>query len=767
MVDLRFRINFGSGFVDVDPPRNWPDMKVKVVLDNSVNRLQLESIIFEWDTKNARLLKDYYDRGMLGGTGILEGPGLEIDGSLPGFTPLNFFKGCINTANRGFNLQDDIIFCPIREAGRNDELHDRFDSFWFERLTTLAPGTPGFLSRIDYKQTPYAVSSIPDYTQAMLLSISLFIIVKESVDVVAKIASLITRAISQSLSWLQLIGTIIEIILYLIYLVAILVASAKLIQEIADNLLQPKKTKLCMTELDLWKKACAYLGYSFVSPIYGEGTADLYGKYRGATLMPTKQTIPQGDPADEIFSRPEDETTSTEAYGYYDEGTALSFMQKMELKYSAEALLINGTVYFQDKNLIDISDAFELPNEGVVGNTFLYPQPFGTNASEISAVYGIRFQKDQVDLNTIKDYKGTFILVETIPNIYTDKANVLLTGQTMIDIPFALARRKVGFTKLEKALLELLDTFATFINGIGDSVDHINGQLSSWLPNIIANEDTGLSNTQIGTTVGFLTGQPVFSVLSIILGSDGLPIFPSVTIPYFSNDRIGWMLLSSDYIGVMKNFIGIQNGDDWYIHPNNEEGLFVQLNPGLNGIFTGTIIGAFAWFGGSGQPFTGTVVNGILTGSSTTTIPGNAAGVVGIVNGTISGQSGTFTASIIGSITIGTFNGVGVIGPGSGPSTYTSTQGWGGAPSLWYDFHFRNGIEENQWLTFDNKKFKFGMNNFIQITEKNVLKSPSGEYGKFLEMLWVLHNDLVQDVNYRIKHKYTNNYQLKITTDNG
>ena len=762
MVDLKFQMDLGSGWVDVPPPRNWKEMKIQFIEYGSEKNAQLQTINFEWVKANAVAIDNYIRSGMTGGTGIFEGIGLRI--YVGTISPMLIFNGCIDTANEAFDFQSDIIMCPIKESGRIDWMQDVASSITFEYLTSLPPGSPGYISRSDYKQTPYALSSIPDYTQAMLLSISLFIIIKESVDCVAKIASLITRAISQSLSWLQLIGTIIEIVLYLIYLVAIVTASARLMQQISDNLLQPKKTKLCMREQDLFAKGCAYFGLNFVSSIYGAGTLDRYnGRYTNATLMPVKIKMPDGDPSFELFVRPPDETTNPKSYGYY-EGTFKQFIDDMEQTYHARAVIIGNTMYFEEINYWNVADSFTIPNEGDVGNTFLYPQPYGTNANEIPAVYVVRFQKDEQDLNTYNDYKGTYVIAQTTPAIVHNKKNQLLKGAINVDLPFALARRKVGYTKLEKALLELLDTCATFINSIGDRVDNINDKLSSWMPSIVASEDVGLSNTQVGITVGFLTGQPVFSVLSIVLGSDGLPIMPTVTIPYFGNDRIGWMLLSSDFIGVKKRFIGVQNGDDWYIDSNNSEGTFITFSPALSGTFTGTIIGLSSYFGVGGQTFTGTITAGVLSGSSNAL---NTGSINGIVTGTIAGLSGTYTANVSGFATGGTFTGTGVIGSGVGSSTSVTTQGWGGALSLLNDFHYTNLINENQWLVFKNKKFKFGIREWLQINNNNVLRTADGRYGKFEKIVWDLHNDMAIDVTYRVKHKYTNNYNLKITTDGG
>jgi len=759
MVDLKFEMNFGAGWVKVPPPRNWKAMKIQTVFDGKVYQSQLQSINFEWVKENAVKIYNYYKAGLTGGTGIFEGIGLRIfAGSI---SPQQIFLGCIETAHEAFDIQKDFITCPIKESGKIDWMNTQAQSITFEYLTSLAPGTPGRITRSDYKQTPYAISSIPDYTQAMLLSISLFIIIKESVDCVAKIASLVTRAISQSLSWLQLIGTIVEIVLYLIYLVAIVVASAKLMQQIADNLLQPIKRKLCMREVDLFKKGCEYFGLNFVSSIYGEGTADRYeGRYVGATLMPVKIKIPDGDPALQIFERPPDETTNPKSYGYY-EGTFKQFIDDMEQMYHAKLIIIGNTAYFEEINNWNVADSYRLPNEGDVGNTFLYPEPYGTNAHEIPAVYIIRFQKDEQDLNTYNDYKGTYVISQATPAIVNNPKNQLLHGNVRVELPFALARRKVGYTKLEKALLELLNTCATFINSIGDRVDNINDKLSSWMPSIVSAEDVGLSNTQVGIAVGFLTGQPVFSVLSIVLGSDGLPIMPSVTIPFFGNDRIGWMLLSSDFIGVKKRFIGVQSGDDWFLSPNNSQGTFVTtITSTLNGTFTGNSIGG---------PFGPTVIAAatVTSGIIQITIPTAMLGPASvIVTGTVAGYPGViFTAVVTGVMTGGFFNGFAVLNV-SASSTIT-TEGWGSALSLMNDFHFNALISDNQWLVFKNKKFKFGIADWLQINNNNVLRTADGRYGKFEKIVWNLHNDIAEDVTYRIKEKYTNNYNLKTTSDGG
>lgn len=657
-------MNFGSGFVDVPPPRNWKAMKLQVIFDQENYQAQLQTINFEWVKQNAVSIFRYFRNGLTGGTGIFEGPGLRI--WIGSISPQLIFDGCIDTANQAFDIQSDIITCPLKESGRIDWMNDVSKSITFEYLTSLPAGSQGRITRSDYKQIPYALSTIPDYTQAMLLSISLFIIIKESIDVVSKIISLTVRAISQSLSWLQLVGTIIEIVLYLIYLVALIAASAKLIQQIADNLIQSKKTKLGMREVDLFKKGCEYFGLNFVSSIYGEGTADRYGgRYVNATLIPIKIKIPDGDPSFELFERPPDETTNPKSYGYY-EGTFYDFLKDMEQTYHGRVIIKGNTMYFEELNYWNVADSFRLPNEGEVGNTFLYPQPYGTNANEIPAVYIVKFQKDEQDLNTYNDYKGTYVIAQATPNVVYNPKNQLLHGATKVDLPFALARRKVGYTKLEKMMLDLLDQYSRMLTGITDAINHSTAQMSGFLGSVVGTENVGLSNSEVGFVASFLLGNPAGGVLAILFGSDGLVDVPIIPASGFSDSRIGWMLLSSDFIGVKKRLIGTPNGDDWYVNENN-----------------------------------------------------------------------------------------------------SATQGWGSALSLMNDFHFNALIADNQWLVYKNKKFKFGIKDWLQINDNNVLITADLRNGKFEKIIWDLHNDIAEDVTYRIKEKYTNNYTLKITTDGG
>lgn len=760
MVNLTFKMDFGQGFVTVPPPRNWKEMRVQLIFTQGEMEAQLQSIVFEWVNKNADRIKQYINSGLTGGAGIFEGIGLRI---YAGSNNTMIFDGCLDLANTSLEIETGIIKSPIKESGRIDWLNDVAQSITFEYLTDARHnGKPYQITTADYKQVPYCISTIPNYTQAMLLSISLFIVVKEAVDVICKIESLIARMIGQGLSWIQLIFTIIEVVLYIIYLIAIIIAAAKLMQELMDNIIQPKKTKLAMREVDLWVKGCKYFGLNFASTIYGYGAPDGYkGRYADMTLIPKKILKFNGDPSLENYLRPPDETNATDSYGYY-EGTFKQFIDDMKLVYNGDIVIRNGTLYFEEVHHWNKVDPFVLPNEGNVGYAFNYPAPYSTNASEIPAVYIVQFAKDEQDLNTYNDYTGTYCIAQTTPNVVRNQKNQLLSGSVSIQLPFAQARRKMGMTKMEKRLLGILRDFNRYINDVFRLHNKINDWLNNEAPGGFSDAYGEISQ---GDLVAFFTGSYWISSAQIYFGGN-LPNMPLYNFG-FNDDRVGWMLLSSDFIGVPKRFAGVTNGSDWYIHPNNQAVSIssilqstVPVTTQINGYFTGVAIGVIGV-----NTFNGQVTNGIIHGSGFATGLGPASGTI---IGTIAGYQGTYVGTVSGVKTGGTFNGTGQITSiQTTTTTVLNTSDWGSAESLMNDFHSQNLISNNQYLLFKNKTFKLGLKDFNRISNNNVFKAPNGKWGKFDRLIWDIYNDRAIDVDYRIKEKYTNNYSIKISTDGG
>lgn len=775
MVALRFEIDYGFGYQVVQPPKNWKEMRIQLIFDKPELQAQLQSIVFEFVKDTAKNLRSYFRNGLTGGPGILEGPGLRIFAG-NGALPLNIFDGCIDTADEDFLIDADIVKAPIKESGKIDWLNDSAQSFTFEYLTSNVHDTkPWHITSSDYAKVPYCISTIPNYTQALLLSVTLFLMVKEAVDIICKIESFIARMIGQGLSWFQLVMTIVELVLYSIYLYVIINAAAKLMQQILDAIVQQKKIKLGMREQDLWKKGCLYLGLTFSSSIYGVNAPDDYGgRYVNALLIPKKITIPDGDLSLENYLRPPSET-APDSYGYY-EGTFKQFIDDMCTTYHAKAVIIKdpvtgaSTLSFEEKNKFNKTSPFKLPNEGVVGYTYNYPQPYGTNAREIPAVYIVQFQKDEQDTNTYQNYQGTYAIAQTVPNIVRNQKNQLLNGSVNVQIPFALARRKTSLLKIEKEVLNVLESFNGFINGVFSAFDRINAWTNEHAPGGFDEADNEYAAS---FAVGLFTGQPLFSVAALVFSSDGLAIFPTTNYDY-TDDRIGWMLLSSDFIGVPKRLIGLKVGDDYLVDPNNQAttittntSITTTIDPAtINGFFQGMFVSA------AGPSF---MVHGEVAGGFIAIASGFgpiAGPTTGVATGTITGFPGiTFTVTLSGVVTGVSFTGSGTIDPVSltsdGEAVDNNTSAWASALSLMTDFHSQELIDNNQWLVFKDKTFKMLMQDFNQINYNNIFTTADGKLGKFDSLVWDIYNDKAISVNYRIKEKYTTNYTTTYKSDGG
>lgn len=667
MQTVNFELDYGSGYAVSDPPKNWKAMKLQLIFDKEAMQQQLQSILFEWPSKNAKLLNNYRKAGLTGGTGLLEGIGCRIKA---GDLSDQIFDGCLNTADGGCDWQDDLVKIPIKESGKKDWFESVAPSLPFSLLYESYYSGPGKILRSDFKLVPYTRSHAPDdNSQILSLNIQAFIMVKEAYSVIDNIIQKIKEIAAATFFW-SIILCIIGLILYILYLCMLIIECIKLTQQMIELILPPKKYKLAMREADLFIKGCAYFGLTYVSSIHGEGVPAGYnGKWINATWVPEKimQNKPLVDPITDLF-RTDDEVTNALSYGYFD-GTFKDFYEVMCKRYNAKGVIQNGKFYFEEKDNFNVANPYVLPNEGAAGNTFLYPQPYSVNASEINSVYIIRYSKDEQDLNTINDYTGTYCLANTQAITVHRSENKLLSGQISVDLPCAHARRKEYMTKVEKALIESINRFAHLYTAVFGQINYVHDWLqgNSFLGTPLSSvTSSSQANTAISDFLATMATSG-FAVSIFIVDAIG-QLVPNPNFDY-GQSRIGWMMLSSPYTSVPKSFIGVNWNGDWQISPTNS----------------------------------------------------------------------TDNAAV----------------------------------SLMADFHAQNlgvnnfdGTKNNQWLIFKNKKIRFGMKEWNQVLNSNILVTADGKKGKFERIVWDIHNDQAE-VDYRIREDWTHNLTCKISQDNG
>jgi len=430
-------------------------------------------------------------------------------------------------ANDTVEIECDIIKAPIRESGRIDYLNDRADSFTFAYLHSLPTGSAGRIDTSDFLKTPYCISEIPDYLRVVVLGISIYILFKEAKEATLRIISLINDIVALTTSALippfsnvlPLAAAIANVILEIAYLTTIIIALVKMISEIFENIIQFKKYKLCMKVSTLFEKGCEYMGLSFSSTILQSG------QYANTTIMPRKVAIMNGSYKNP-FKRAYNENGNANAYGYYD-GTFKQLIIEMQEYFNASCKIINNVLHFERVDYWQNQSSYQIPNKGVPGFTFNYPDPHGTNAAETPANYFLIYQLDSQDQNTYNRYAGTSVQVTCQPNQVNRLDNVLLKNLSQVRFGFALAKRKDHLNKVEEVVGTIVAGFNALVNAILSAVN-------------------------------FVTG--IFNAPPIAL----LPANPM-------GNRIGWLELSSDFTGVQKIFIGENQSRDWKVASGNED----------------------------------------------------------------------------------------------------------------------------------------------------------------------------------------------------
>lgn len=545
-MDLEFEINYGQGFALKPPPRNWRGLVLKLTFTAQQPNAVLEGTDFEWVGQNAIDLNHYIAGGLTGATpGIYEGPGLRVWGK-SGSTRVKFLDGFINLSDEKCLRECDIITAPTKETGRVDWLADISAAIPFSFLRQLPVGHAGrIVPATDYKLTPYALSEIPNYTQAAMLAVSIFLTIKEAHDVVKEIGQCIqeiqgaasTASATLGLAIGLVICAIAKVLIYIIYLAILIIALINMIINLIDNIIQFKKAKACMLARVAFQRGCEYFGLQFSSSILNDPTSPYYND----TWMPRKVVIPDHTNPLTIFKRPEDESnfaTHPSVYGHPD-GLFRDFIVEYCNKYNGEIAIIGNTLYFEEAHSFMTMSQFQIPNEGPVGNTLNYPAPVGDNASELASNYLVIFSVDGSDLQTIHRYDGTSCEVTITPTHVNNIKNVSPGPSKAVRLNCALAKRKETLTKPEQILNDLINSMFGFSNTVVNIVN------------------------SVITTVNW--------VISIFGGPGAnmpqIPLLPS----NISNNRIGWMSISNDSFSIPKTFIGIKSGPDWLISPGSQQ----------------------------------------------------------------------------------------------------------------------------------------------------------------------------------------------------
>lgn len=504
-----------GGIPSTVPPANIDEMFIELNFDRdkgtfvkSFGEQQIEVVA----ELNKQLLKIIEDAKAGLGKGVFVGPEYKME-IQQGSTTNLIFDGYVD-------LVDDAEFgeiksnVKIKEKLSIDALNDLANSFTFEYLFKET----GDITEADFDFIPYVLNSVPNYKEAAIVAVGLFMIQEQLKGCITQITM-----IGQSLANPFEITAVIRLITYIAYLVLLLIAVVKMVKTIVTLIIQPVKYHAGMYALKMCQKASEYMGYTFKSPDFLESSTwvDLF-------VLPEKFANPTNPIDDRIlgFTTP----VETVQEGFY-KGTFGDLLEALKRMIKGKIVITaDKTIYLVTQNYNVSVPEYQLPD--------LYQPNFKLNANEIKSNYLIEFATDTIDKNTIQNYIGTRYQVLTQPISSSSDDINLLKGLEIASIPFALATRKETLTTPEKIVDEFLDVFDGIINGL------ING----------VNTVIDVVNTIIDTVNNIIDALD-FVGINVDWEIPTIPTLAPVSLGSLIDNRVGMLNIEIDSTGVAKIFL--------------------------------------------------------------------------------------------------------------------------------------------------------------------------------------------------------------------
>lgn len=434
-------INFYINGALRNPPYNWKGLQLELNFDRDKDTVTQQATVTEWELvrENTDLLLAHIESGTTGGVGALEGLPFKIEitkgsqSSVP-------FDGYIDTSDNP-RLSTIRSTVKAKEKKSIDFINDRADSFTYEYLYK----STGEIVKADVVFVPYVLNNVPDYMQAAVTTISIYVITRELKDAVQRV-----KEIAAQLTNPFEATAIIRAVLLVGYLIVLIATLVKLINDLIKLIIQPVKYHAGMRVRDLLTIGCEHLGFTFKSEIIDDAT------WNKLVIIPEKYSNPPDNLSKQIlgFITP----NSALQDGYY-KGTFGDLLRAMKSMFNAKIVVTQNSEIFlirRDKNASQAQ--YQLPP--------LYNPYYTINTDELISNYRVSFQYDVTDKNTVQEYTGTSYQVITKPIAVTNRDMVLMKGFKQVDIPFALAKRKTELTIPEQYFKVLLSTFGLLLNGV-------------------------------------------------------------------------------------------------------------------------------------------------------------------------------------------------------------------------------------------------------------------------------------------------------------
>ena len=400
-------------------------------------------------------LRDRILSGLTGGVGFFEGEPYRIEiGELGNSFG---FDGYLDFASGVDFIDECEVECQLKREQGTDWINEVADGFSYRYLESI-----GVITKSDFFGVPYVINYIPDGVQLLLLAISTFQVTRETIDAVKAVANQVADVIDAATLVIGVppgvdIGNIIQAVLSLIaqvaYTALLIVALVKLIEQIIEELMPPKRYHLGMPIRLLFQRACDHLNLNLSSSLLDS----LDTGSNKWVIIPSK-----GHRGGEKPTGADSSWRETGVPSQQDPiDTFGGVIRTFKRLFNADFQIQDGTFIFERKDYFEKTSGYVIPDT-FTNQDGLYDVN-GFNSDEIKANYNINWAFDQQDLNTLDNQVGRIFQATLSPKVTNNAKLTNLTGLEEVAIPICLAVRKDSLTAVEevvKALASALDALA-------------------------------------------------------------------------------------------------------------------------------------------------------------------------------------------------------------------------------------------------------------------------------------------------------------------
>lgn len=464
MSNIRHFIN-GQDFGE---PRNWRDLEIEIdwINEKETGAINVTDLTFALEAN--KMLQDRIMDGLNGGVGIFEGEPYTITVGDPE-NPTFKFDGYLDFTEGLTRVGNQEMTTSLKTRKGNDWLEDVADSFSFAFLYD-----EGIITKADFVRVPYVINFIPDGMQLIVLSMSIFMMTKELIENVEKLAETVADIVNASTPVVGVgvgVGAVavtawdlgdwimvaLKAIARLVYIIAVTIAIIKLIEDVFDQLLPKKRNHMGMSFRKLLERGCDHLGLKFVSDI-----PELEWIH-----VPRKSA--KGKDTDTGFP-----TNSESIYLFGD------LIREMKKMFNADHRIKDGSLYLRRRDKFQTPSGYQMPDFFNDQEMLLDRVKFNTD--EMVANYNIYYQYDIQDQNTLENQDGRVFQAITTPVTIRNPEFVNIKNMTEIVIPFSIGVDKTGLTAVEKTakvLGKIVDTLTGVFGGGTNFASQIENRVGS------------------------------------------------------------------------------------------------------------------------------------------------------------------------------------------------------------------------------------------------------------------------------------------------